>query len=83
LQGFLRQLQAGGHREALRRGQGLRWFRSEIQALLGEAIASDPAIARELAQLEEGVARGDALPYTTARRLISRFLSLDGREAPP
>ncbi|HEY1614534.1 MAG TPA: methylmalonyl Co-A mutase-associated GTPase MeaB [Rhizomicrobium sp.] len=83
LQRFLHQLQAGGHREALRRGQGLRWFRSEIQALLGEAIASDPAIARELAQLEEGVARGDALPYTTARRLISRFLSLDGREAPP
>jgi LAO/AO transport system kinase len=57
----------------LREEQGRRWFRNELQAVLGEEIAADPAIAEMAAGLEIAVVTGRALPHAAARSLLRRF----------
>ena len=59
--------------EALRADQVRRWFWSEVQAALSEAVLGDPALAGRARELEGAVASGSALPYAAARTLLSGF----------
>jgi LAO/AO transport system kinase len=59
--------------DRLRADQARRWFWSEVQTVLSEAILSEPALAGRVAALEGAVARGGALPYTAARALVAAF----------
>jgi LAO/AO transport system kinase len=51
---------------ALRAGQMRRWFWTEVQMLIGDAVAAQAAV------LEDDVARGALLPYAAARELVER-----------
>jgi LAO/AO transport system kinase len=51
----------------LRAQQARRWFWSEVQMLIGEAVAGQAAL------LEDEVARGKVLPYAAARALLTRM----------
>jgi LAO/AO transport system kinase len=64
-------LAAGGRLAALRADQARRWFWSEVQASLSEAILSDPALASRASDLEAAVSQGAVLPYAAARSLLS------------
>ncbi len=57
----------------LRAEQARRWFWSEVQTVLSEAILSDSGLAGRATALESEVADGSALPYTAARDLIRSF----------
>ncbi len=70
---FHAALVAGGHLARLREEQTRRWFWSEVQAVLNEEIAADPAAAAAAARLEASVVAGQALPHAAARALINRF----------
>ncbi len=63
----------GGALARLRAEQARSWFRSEVQALLSEAILSNHALAARARGLEDAVAGGSALPYAAARDLLSGF----------
>jgi LAO/AO transport system kinase len=52
----------------LRAEQARRWFWSEVQMLIGEAVAG------QAATLEDDVARGKALPYAAARELVEKLI---------
>ncbi|HEX4302287.1 MAG TPA: methylmalonyl Co-A mutase-associated GTPase MeaB [Rhizomicrobium sp.] len=66
-------LKSGDQLARLRAEQSRRWFWSEIQTVLSEAILSNENLARHANTLEADVAKGTALPYTAARALISSF----------
>jgi LAO/AO transport system kinase len=66
-------LAADGRLVALRADQARRWFWSEVQASLSEAILSDPALAGRASDLEAAVSQGAVLPYAAARSLLSGF----------
>jgi LAO/AO transport system kinase len=66
-------LAGNGRLAALRSDQARRWFWSEVQASLSEAILSDPALAGRAGELEAAVAKGSALPYAAARVLLRGF----------
>jgi LAO/AO transport system kinase len=66
-------LAGNGRLAALRADQARRWFWSEVQASLSEAILSDPALAGRAGELEAAVAKGSALPYAAARALLRGF----------
>ena len=51
---------------ALRADQMRRWFWSEVQMLIGDAVAA------QAATLEEDVMRGAMLPYAAARELVEK-----------
>jgi LAO/AO transport system kinase len=68
-----RALAADGRLVALRAEQARRWFWSEVQTSLSEAILSDPALAGRAGDLEAAVSKGDVLPYAAARSLLSGF----------
>jgi LAO/AO transport system kinase len=70
---FHAALVTGGHLQGLRQAQARRWFWSEVQAVLSDAIAADPATADAAAQLEASVVAGTALPHAAARALIRDF----------
>ena len=73
-----------GFLSRLREDQARRWFWSEVQAVLGEAITSDAAAARQARQVEASVIAGRALPHAAARGLIAAVLGrLDGQGACP
>jgi LAO/AO transport system kinase len=57
----------------LRADQGRRWFWNEVQTVVSEAILNDRSLAAEAAALEGAVAKGEALPYAAARRLMKAF----------
>jgi len=57
----------------LRADQSRRWFWSEVQALLGEAILGDAALSASAAALEDDVAEGLTLPHAAARTLLAAF----------
>jgi LAO/AO transport system kinase len=63
----MRRVHAAIDLDRLRAEQSRRWFWSEVQMLIGEAVM------REAAGLEDAVARGQALPYAAAREAISKF----------
>ncbi|MBV9990424.1 MAG: methylmalonyl Co-A mutase-associated GTPase MeaB [Alphaproteobacteria bacterium] len=62
------KMRAGIDLGRLRAEQSRRWFWSEVQMLIGEAVA------REAAGLEDAVARGAALPYAAAREVVERLV---------
>ncbi|HWA01990.1 MAG TPA: methylmalonyl Co-A mutase-associated GTPase MeaB [Rhizomicrobium sp.] len=66
-------LSSGSRLRRLRAEQGRRWFWSEVQAVLSEAILADRNLARRAAELETEVAEGVALPYPAARSLLAGF----------
>ena len=66
-------LAAGSQLSRLREEQARRWFWSEVQTVLSEAILSDDALAARANALENEVAGGSTLPYTAARALIRSF----------
>ena len=66
-------LSSDGRLAALRSDQSRRWFWSEVQALLGEAILGDAALAASAAALEDDVAEGLMLPHAAARKLLAAF----------
>ena len=53
--------------EVLRAGQMRRWFWSEVQMMIGDAVAA------QAATLEEDVIRGVVLPYAAARELVEKM----------
>jgi putative protein kinase ArgK-like GTPase of G3E family len=55
----------------LRQEQARHWFWSEIQTVINETVLSDAALEREAKALEAAVAKGEALPYSAARKLVS------------
>lgn len=75
MQAFHRSLGETGQLRTLRQDQSRRWFWSEVQAVLSEAIASDPRAAARAAGLEAAVVAGRALPHAAARDLIRDFRS--------
>ncbi len=66
-------LASGGGLARLRAEQSRRWFWSEVQTLLSEAILDDPGLAADAARLETAVAQGGSLPAAAARTLLGRF----------
>jgi GTPase len=68
-----RALEAAGELAAKRQRQIRSWLRAEVQVLLLDALAADPATGALLAELEDAVAAGRLLPPTAARALIERF----------
>lgn len=77
-------LRAGGHLGKLRDDQARRWFWTEVEAILADGIANDPATAALARRVEADVVAGRALPHSAARGLIASVLgSLDGRGIPP
>jgi LAO/AO transport system kinase len=84
LQEFHDCMAAGGMLGHLRADQSRRWFWSEVQAVLSEAIAADPAAARHAKRVEAEVIAGRALPHAAARALVGAMLGrLDVPDAPP
>jgi LAO/AO transport system kinase len=81
--GLEAQMRASGHLKRLRMEQARRWFWSEVEAVLKEAIAAEPRIAARAVELEAAVLANRALPHASARALIRAFRGLDGRESPP
>jgi len=73
MEGFRTALAAGGHLKALREQQARRWFWSEVEAVLSDEIAADPATAAAARSLEASVVAGQALPHAAARALIKDF----------
>ena len=68
-----RALGDGGHLRRLRADQARRWFWSEMQAVLVEALAADPRTAEAAGQVEAEVVAGRLLPDAAARSLIAAF----------
>jgi putative protein kinase ArgK-like GTPase of G3E family len=66
-------LAANARLTALRADQARRWFWSEVQASLSEAILSDPHLAARANELEMAAAKGAVLPYAAARSLLKGF----------
>ncbi|MEJ0044431.1 MAG: hypothetical protein WDM81_20400 [Rhizomicrobium sp.] len=68
-----RALVASGGLARLRAEQARRWFWSEVQTLVGEAILEDAGLAKDASRLEAAVAGGGSLPAAAARTLLQRF----------
>jgi LAO/AO transport system kinase len=76
---FHGELEVGGYLQRLRDDQARRWFWTEVEAVLADAIANDPAAAALASQIEADVVAGRALPHSAARGLVASILgSLDG-----
>ena len=73
MEAFRQALAAGGHLTSLRERQVRRWFWNEVEAVLSDEIAADPATAAAAASLEASVVEGKALPHAAARALIRDF----------
>jgi len=75
MEAFHDTLAGDGRLERLRAEQARRWFWSEVQTVLNEAILSDETLAARANSLESAVAGGKALPYAAARALMQLFRS--------
>lgn len=73
LKAFHKGLVDGGHLSRLRADQARRWFWSEVEAVLKDAILSDPETAGQAGRVEAEVVAGRALPDAAARDLIRAF----------
>ena len=62
-----------GHLTQLREEQLRRWFWAEVQAVLADEIAADPASSEKAEKLEADVIEARALPHAAARALIRVF----------
>jgi LAO/AO transport system kinase len=70
---FHAALAKGGGLTGLRVEQSRRWFWSEVQTLVSEAILGDSGLAADAGRLEALVAGGGSLPSAAARTLLGRF----------
>jgi LAO/AO transport system kinase len=70
---FHAALAADGRLERLRAEQSRRWFWSEVQTVVSEAILSDATLSSRAVGLESDVAGGLVLPYAAARALVQSF----------
>ena len=73
MKAFHKGLVDGAHLSRLRADQARRWFWGEVEAVLKDAILSDPDAAREASRVEADVVAGKALPDAAARDLIRAF----------
>ncbi len=64
---------ASGRLAELRSGQATAWMWNDVQARLGEAVRSHPAVEALAPELEAQVAAGAVSPTTAARRLLEAF----------
>jgi LAO/AO transport system kinase len=64
-------LKADGRLDRLRREQFRRWFWTEVESAIREAVLGNPRAARQAANLEDAVVSGRALPYAAARALVT------------
>jgi LAO/AO transport system kinase len=64
-------LAADGQLAALRADQARRWFWSEVQTSLSEAILADAVLAGRAGALEAAVSSGAVLPCAAARELLA------------
>src|SRR5690606_24766403 len=64
---------ASGRLAELRSGQATAWMWNDVQARLGEAVRSHPAVEALAPELEAQVAAGALSPTTAARRLLDAF----------
>jgi len=68
-----RALGGDGRLARLRQEQTRRWFWSEFEAALKDAVLGDPDTAAEAEAMERSVATGKALPHAAARALVTRL----------
>ena len=73
MQRFHEVLTKSGQLKRLRQDQARRWFQTEVQAVLADEIARDPAVAAKAASIEAEVVAGRTLPHAAARSLIKAF----------
>ncbi|MGD0865340.1 MAG: methylmalonyl Co-A mutase-associated GTPase MeaB [Rhizomicrobium sp.] len=73
MQRFREALAKSGQLKRLRQDQARRWFQAEVQAVLADEIAHDPAVAARAASIEADVVAGRTLPHAAARSLIRAF----------
>jgi LAO/AO transport system kinase len=66
-------LKGDGRLERLRLEQSRRWFWTEVETALREAVLGDPKTASEAERLERSVASGMALPHAAARALVTKL----------
>ncbi len=64
---------ASGRLADLRAGQATAWMWNDVQARLGEAVRSHPAVVALAPGLEAQVTAGTLSPTTAARRLLDAF----------
>lgn len=68
-------LAKAGHLKQLRADQARRWFWSEVQAALGEALLARKDLAEESRKLEASIVAGRTLPFVAARSLFRRIFA--------
>jgi len=68
-------LAADGRLARLRAEKSRRWFWSEVQTVLNEAILADEKLSARANNLESAVGAGKVLPYAAARAVIQSFRS--------
>jgi LAO/AO transport system kinase len=73
MQGFHDVLAKSGQLKRLRQDQAKSWFQTEVQVVLADEIARDPAVAAKAAAIEAEVVAGRTLPHAAARLLIKTF----------
>lgn len=64
---------ASGRLAELRSGQATAWMWNDVQARLGEAVRTHPAVVALAPELEAQVTAGTLSPTTAARRLLDAF----------
>ena len=74
-------LAANGEREATRREQQVRWFRSMLEGRLLDALRRHPAVGRLLPRLEAEVAAGSLVPSLAVDRALAAFAGRSEAEA--
>jgi len=74
-------LTANGEREATRRQQQVRWFRSMLEGRLLDELRRHPAVGRLLPRLEAEVAAGSLVPSLAVDRALAAFAGRSEAEA--
>ncbi|MEY4631653.1 MAG: hypothetical protein RIQ81_1773 [Pseudomonadota bacterium] len=74
LEEWVKKHKKDGSFDARRKQQTLEWFRQEVQDLLLERFAQDPAIHAFVKDMEKSVARGDIPASRAAEQVVEKFL---------
>lgn len=74
IKGFQEQMKANDFFEKNRRQQSLQWFHDSIEDLLKELFYQNPAMIKQLAQLEKEILEGRQSPFRAAKKLLEMFL---------
>jgi LAO/AO transport system kinase len=68
------RLEANGYLAGRRRNQALDWMRELISDGLKDVFIANPAVAKQLPVLEDGVRNNKVTPVAAARALLSIFI---------